>query len=199
MATSVFENIRKPQILDAALRIISERGSRDVTLDEIAQAAGLSKGGVVHYFDSKEAIIKEAVREFYGRIFTRGREEMDRYDDPLEKVLSYTWLYNWDDSELKTGYSLLFDFMARASLDDDYRAMFHDWVQNWIHLLSEALTLGVNQGRFHLTDVDGTARIVSAVYQGMATRWYLDRESHSTDWAINAVRAAITRLLSLPL
>jgi AcrR family transcriptional regulator len=199
MATSVFENIRKPQILDAALRIISERGSRDVTLDEIAQAAGLSKGGVVHYFDSKEAIIKEAVREFYGRIFTRGREEMDRYDDPLEKVLSYTWLYNWNDPELKTGYSLLFDFMARAALDDDYRAMFHDWVQNWIHLLSEALTLGVNQGRFHLTDVDGTARIVSAVYQGMATRWYLDRESHSTDWAINAVRAAITRLLSLPL
>ncbi len=44
------ETIRKEEILKAALTIISEKGSANVTLESIAKAAGFSKGGITYYF-----------------------------------------------------------------------------------------------------------------------------------------------------
>ena len=43
-------------ILDAALDVFSQHGFRGTTLDQIAQAAGLSKPNLLYYFPSKEAI-----------------------------------------------------------------------------------------------------------------------------------------------
>ena len=43
-------------ILEAALDVFSAQGFRGATLDEIAQAAGLSKPNLLYYFKSKEAI-----------------------------------------------------------------------------------------------------------------------------------------------
>ncbi len=47
---------RIPLILDAALAAFSAQGYADTRIDEIAQRAGLSKGGLYAHFDSKEAI-----------------------------------------------------------------------------------------------------------------------------------------------
>lgn len=43
-------------ILEAALEVFSAQGFRGATLDQIAQAAGLSKPNLLYYFPSKEAI-----------------------------------------------------------------------------------------------------------------------------------------------
>ena len=43
-------------ILDAALEVFSQFGYRGSTLDQIAQASGLSKPNLLYYFPSKEAI-----------------------------------------------------------------------------------------------------------------------------------------------
>ncbi|MDE3080140.1 MAG: TetR family transcriptional regulator C-terminal domain-containing protein [Paracoccaceae bacterium] len=43
-------------ILEAALDVFSQAGFRGATLDQIAEAAGLSKPNLLYYFPSKEAI-----------------------------------------------------------------------------------------------------------------------------------------------
>ena len=47
---------RVTQILDAALQVFSDKGFASARLDDIAEAAGLSKGGVYTHFASKEEI-----------------------------------------------------------------------------------------------------------------------------------------------
>jgi len=47
---------RIPLILDAALAAFSAQGYADTRIDDIAQRAGLSKGGLYAHFDSKEAV-----------------------------------------------------------------------------------------------------------------------------------------------
>ncbi len=195
-SNAALESIRRPQIIDAALKSIAESGFQNVTLDDVAKAAGLSKGGLVYYFPTKDSLIKQAVVEFYNQIFERGRETRDRLSDPLEQVLSFTWIYDLQDPDVRVGYRLLFDFMALASQDDDYRRLFHDWFENWIALLEAPILEGIRAGSFKVKDVPGTARTVSAIYQGIATRWYLDRETHSTEWAVKSVRRAVTLLLT---
>jgi AcrR family transcriptional regulator len=189
------EALRKAQIIDAALRTIAERGCANVTMDDICKAAGLSKGGLAHYYRSKDDLFKAAFQEFFQRIFLRGEQTMSAFDDPLDKVLSFEWLYNFEDPDVETGYPILYDFMSIAVHDQGYREIFSDWINSWVRLLKSAIELGQTQGRFQNVRSEPAARAISAIYQGMATRWYLARNEHPTAWAVDSMKRAIVGLL----
>ncbi len=189
------ETIRKAQIIDAALQTIAAQGCANVTMDDICKTAGLSKGGLAHYYKSKNDLFKAAFQEFFQRIFIRGDETMSTVQNPLEQVLSYTWLYDIQDADLKTGYPILYDFMSIAVHDQEYREIFSDWINNWVKLLSKAILLGQSQGMFQNVDVDCAARTISAIYQGVATRWYLAPSEHSAQWAVESIRRSVKGLL----
>ncbi len=190
------EAIRKAQIIDAALRTIAERGCANVTMDDICKTAGLSKGGLAHYYKSKNDLFKAVFLEFFQRIFVRGEETMGTFDDPLDQLLSFEWLYDAEDPDVKTGYPMLYDFMSIAVHDQEYRELFSDWINNWVKLLKKALILGQSQGLYQNVDAEPVARTISAIYQGVATRWYLAPGSHPTRWAIDSIRRSIQGLLN---
>ena len=54
--------LTRDAIVEAALRCFDERGIAHATLDEIAAAAGVTKGAVYHHFEGKGAILHE-IRE----------------------------------------------------------------------------------------------------------------------------------------
>lgn len=190
------EAIRKAQILEAGMKTISERGCANVTMEDICRAAGLSKGGLAHYYRSKNELFKAVFNEFFDRIFQRTRETIARYNDPLDKVLSFDWLYDINDPDINIGYPLLFDFMAITVHETEYRKIFHGWIDNWVSLLRNTLEAGIENGMLKAMDPEATARTISAIYQGIATRWYLDPEAHSTEWAIASFQKAIKGLLA---
>ncbi len=53
---------RPDEILDAALEVFGEQGFARARLEDVAQRAGVSKGTVYLYFDSKETLFREMVR-----------------------------------------------------------------------------------------------------------------------------------------
>src|SRR5690349_19054927 len=65
----------KTRILTAAETVVLERGVSALTLDAVAEAAGLSKGGLIYHFESKEALIRAMI----ARIGTCMQERMDRF------------------------------------------------------------------------------------------------------------------------
>jgi len=62
-------------ILEAALEVFSTEGFRGATLDQIAQAAGLSKPNLLYYFPSKETIYTELLSTL-----------LDKWLDPLRAL-----------------------------------------------------------------------------------------------------------------
>jgi AcrR family transcriptional regulator len=54
--------VKREEILDAALTIFAERGYDRTSVREIARAVGLSQAGLLHYFNSKEALFAEVLR-----------------------------------------------------------------------------------------------------------------------------------------
>jgi AcrR family transcriptional regulator len=48
---------RKARIIDAASRLVVERGMEDVSLTAIARAAGISKGTLYYYYATKAALV----------------------------------------------------------------------------------------------------------------------------------------------
>jgi len=75
-------------ILDAALDVFSQNGFRGSTLDQIANAAGLSKPNVLYYFPSKEAI-HEALVEGLIDTWIQPLHDLNPNGDPITEILGY--------------------------------------------------------------------------------------------------------------
>lgn len=69
----------KIRILEAAEQIVLTRGVARLTLDAVAEAASLSKGGLIYHYDSKEALIAammdRLVASFEARVECWRRED----------------------------------------------------------------------------------------------------------------------------
>jgi AcrR family transcriptional regulator len=54
----------RERVLEAAERVVSEIGAARVTLDAVAQAAGVSKGGLLYHFPSKESLLSALANRY---------------------------------------------------------------------------------------------------------------------------------------
>ena len=54
---------RRQQLLDAAAALVLKKGTAALTLDAVAEAAHVSKGGLLYYFDSKNSLL-EALADY---------------------------------------------------------------------------------------------------------------------------------------
>src|SRR5262245_41400513 len=52
---------RHQEILDAAARVITDRGLAETRISDIAEEAGVSPGLILYYFDSKDRLLAEAL------------------------------------------------------------------------------------------------------------------------------------------
>ncbi|MBQ2261897.1 MAG: TetR family transcriptional regulator C-terminal domain-containing protein [Loktanella sp.] len=75
-------------ILSAGLDIFSQYGFRGSTLDQIADAAGLSKPNLLYYFSSKEAI-HAALLDRLLADWLDPLQALDAQGDPVREILAY--------------------------------------------------------------------------------------------------------------
>ncbi|HUO18998.1 MAG TPA: TetR/AcrR family transcriptional regulator [Steroidobacteraceae bacterium] len=83
----------RERLLDAAERVVAEAGATHLTLDAVAKSAGVSKGGLLYHFPSKEALLEGMLsRHFHDvdaevarRIASRGKKA-SRADRLRERV-----------------------------------------------------------------------------------------------------------------
>ncbi|MER5430010.1 TetR/AcrR family transcriptional regulator [Streptomyces sp. NPDC002588] len=52
---------RREEILEAALEVLADRGFKGTSIDAVAERAGLTRQGVLHYFPSKKRLLLEVL------------------------------------------------------------------------------------------------------------------------------------------
>ncbi len=75
-------------ILDAALNVFSVNGFRGATIDQIAEAAGMSKPNLLYYFASKEEIHRRLLTGMLD-LWLDPLREMNAEGDPIPEIRSY--------------------------------------------------------------------------------------------------------------
>jgi TetR/AcrR family transcriptional repressor of nem operon len=79
----------KRKLLDAGVELIRARGYHGTTVDEICHAAGVTKGGFFHYFESKDDIASAALAFFFEARNEIFRDAPFRHlPDPLDRVFA---------------------------------------------------------------------------------------------------------------
>ncbi|MFJ7909418.1 TetR/AcrR family transcriptional regulator [Kitasatospora sp. NPDC096204] len=72
---------RREQLIAVALELFARRPPEEVSIDDIAAAAGASRPLVYHYFPGKQALYEESLRR-------AGKELSARFEEPMEGPLS---------------------------------------------------------------------------------------------------------------
>jgi len=80
----------KTKLLDAALYVIRAKGYSATRIEDVCEAAGLTKGSFFHHFKSKEDLALAAADHF-AELADAAFEAApyQRIDDPLERLLGY--------------------------------------------------------------------------------------------------------------
>jgi AcrR family transcriptional regulator len=85
-AASTPEGSRREQLLTLAGRLFAERGFRNTTVRDIADAAGILSGSLYHHFDSKESMVDELLDTFQQGLFAEYDEIAASDRSPLAKL-----------------------------------------------------------------------------------------------------------------
>ncbi len=67
----------KQDVAEAALKLFCERGYHAVTVEEIAAAAGVTKGAFYYYFADKEDLAQDLWHELWGRLADAASDAYD--------------------------------------------------------------------------------------------------------------------------
>jgi AcrR family transcriptional regulator len=83
------QNIDRDEVLDAAEQIVLTQGAAGLTMDAVARAVGITKGGVQYCFGTKQGMVDAMVerwcRQFQGEIDERTRPT----SDPVAAIRGY--------------------------------------------------------------------------------------------------------------
>lgn len=105
LAIVVDKEQKKKDIALASKALILEHGINNITVAQIAKAAGIGKGTVYEYFKNKEDIVFELIDVLMQEHNEQKRIELDKSTSTREKVKKFfTFFYNDKDHELREIY-----------------------------------------------------------------------------------------------
>ncbi|MBF0406087.1 MAG: TetR/AcrR family transcriptional regulator [Candidatus Riflebacteria bacterium] len=73
------KNNKRDLILDSVEEVIAEEGFSNLTLDAVAAKAGISKGGLLYHFPSKQSLVNETME----RLMKQSVEELGKAKNSL--------------------------------------------------------------------------------------------------------------------
>ena len=134
----------RQKILRSAGRVFAARGFHGATLDEVGEAAGVSKGAVYYNFESKDDLFVSLLEE---RLAERLDEVRRSLADGSDAVLQSAGSGFLDRLQRDPRWPpLFFEFVAYAARDPEVRARFGTWVRDTRTALAEVIELRAARG-----------------------------------------------------
>lgn len=152
---------RPDEVLDAALELFIEQGFAQTRVDDIAKRAGISKGAVYLYFESKEKVLEGLVRRAVVPIAENALGFLKEFEgDPrlvITMVLKMLAIRFSDPKTLAIPKLVLGEVRAFPELARMYREEVLDRIMPVIEL---QVARGVDQGFFRPVDPHLTIRSI---------------------------------------
>ncbi|MFZ6674810.1 TetR/AcrR family transcriptional regulator [Undibacterium sp. Xuan67W] len=157
------KDARPQELLLAALDLFVERGFAATRLDDVARAAGVSKGTLYLYYSSKEELFKAVVRENVLPLIDEAGELIQTFSGStadLFRLFMTTWWERMGKTKL-SGLSKL--MMAEASNFPDLAQFYHDEViATGDAMIVGMLRRGIANGEMRTIDPEIGAKILIA-------------------------------------
>ncbi|WP_046471773.1 TetR/AcrR family transcriptional regulator [Allosalinactinospora lopnorensis] len=125
----------RDRILDALQDILIEEGNSAVTLEAVAAAAGVSKGGLLYHFPSKAALMTGLVRRLSDRAEEEFREAAEGEEGVVHVFLRTSVPESREEAELY--WSLIAALRSRDGMSEESGRLVRHIFDHWSQLLRE--------------------------------------------------------------
>lgn len=175
---------RPGELLDAALALFVEKGYSATRVEEVAARAGVSKGTLFLYFESKEELLKAVVHENLAGRFVEWNEEFERFEGSSADMLR-ACLTAWWERVGATPASGITKLMISESQNFPELATYYqrEVMVPGQALIRRILQRGVDRGEFTVDDMDYT------IYSVIAPMIFLMMNKHSLGTCVPAGQA----------
>lgn len=154
---------RPQELLDAALALFVEKGFAATRAEEVARAAGVSKGTLYLYYPSKEELFKAVVRSNLSSLIAEGMELLRHHSGSSGSLLECLMMTWWErvGSTPAAGIHkiVLSEVRNFPELAEFYRA---EVVEPAEILFSAAVQRGIDHGEFRPVPVPEVAHALMA-------------------------------------
>jgi len=167
--------IRRRQIIEAAIRVMAEKGWNETSIDEITREAGVSRGLVSYHFRDKSELLSGVLarcQEMFNDAISQAIAQTDDKVQQARLALRHAIDYTVEDP---TVYQVFVYFAANGrsnpELGDQIRALWGNF--------REIAAAGIRRGQargIYRNDIDpdaAAARQIGAI-TGLAVQWIVD-------------------------
>jgi AcrR family transcriptional regulator len=161
------DHVRRPELLEAAAKVIRRRGLENARVADVAEEAGTSAPLVLYYFASKAELLNEALTSAEERFY----EELDASLEGIESARErLALIVDSGAGEGDYDAALWMELWAKALRDPELAATRAELDGRWRRTIAEVVRYGQERGEFGPTDPDGFAVLLGSLLDGLAVQ-----------------------------
>lgn len=169
--------LRREAFVDVGERLVRTKGYEGMSIQDVLDDLGASRGAFYHYFDSKAALLDAVVERMTDAALADLRPVVDDPSLPAVQKLGafFGGLAQWKSERRDLVLGLMDVWLAdeNAIVREKFR---RGLVARLVPLLGAIITQGNGEGSFDAPDPDGTALVLVSILQGAnetATQLYM--------------------------
>lgn len=169
--------------MDAALRLFSERGYHNVSMQEIADKSEFSIGSLYKFFKNKEDLYRAMVLDRAYVFRDTLMKAIERPGDAVDRMKNYirakgeVFAANISMVRLYLEVTSGSRFNLKAGFDEEIQGIYEDFMDRFASVFSE----GIEKGLFHASDPYYMALAVEGLTNAFLFLWAEKPERHPYD------------------
>ena len=184
----------RDRLLDATLRLVSEKGSADTTFEAISEASGISRGSIRFHFGSKSGLLFAVV----DRVFDVWENEVlapllgDDGPTTFAEAIHANRVFVEENQEAgRLFFVLMFEALGpRPELRPRFAELyerFRRFIRIWVGAARKNGSVATD------VDVDGASTVILGALVGLHYQWQLDPEKIDLDRVYSTLTTALDR------
>lgn len=158
--------VRREEMLVATIAEIQRSGMSALRVSDVAMALGVSSGLVFYHFETKDALLVEALEYAVVRDAERLDKALARAGEPVERLRRV--LRSYGPTGDAHGWTLWIEAWSTALREPSIQATLCKLDGRWREALEDVINQGVASGDFRCADPPGSVARVGALLDGLS-------------------------------
>lgn len=154
-------------ILNNAYALFAKKGFKEVTMKDICDCTGLSRGGLYRHYDSTKQIFAEILEELLQNQEDEFSQKINRHESAVSILESVLERYQME--MLDSGNSLsiaIYEFYSLPQEESGSNALLHQYLLSK-EMWSRLIQYGMDRKQFRQVDIPAVFDMIVFSYQGV--------------------------------
>ena len=162
----------RARIIEAAIKLFSARGYNAASVDDICEAAGISKGAFYHHFESKQALFLALLDGWLQTIDNAIDASRDKTAPETFMQMTEAFPYIFETAE--EGLPMFLEFWLQASRDKKVWEASLAPYRRYHKYFTSLIKKGVDEGSFVEVNPELASRMIVATAMGLLLQSLFD-------------------------